>query len=77
MYVITHQKTGLTQKRYLSKCEKLLQALMSPPPSPFCNILTNEKNIVAKFINLLLAFISPPLTPNPTNIVILSQIRGI
>ena len=56
IHVTTHQKNGLTtppQKGYLAKFVKLQQAFMSPPPTPFCNILTNKSKYRLKFIFVL------------------------
>ena len=56
IHVTTHQKNGLTtppQKGYLAKFVKLLQVFKSPPPTPFCNILTNKSKYRLKFIFVL------------------------
>ena len=53
MYFTTHQKNGLTPKRYLGKFVKLLLAFMSlawPPPPSRTNILTNKKKCLNLFL---------------------------
>ena len=38
-----------TPNRYLAKFVKLLQAFISPPPTPFCNIPTNKYRLKFSF----------------------------
>ena len=42
-YYTSDKWINTSQKRYLAKIVKLLQAFMSPSPPSDCNILTNEK----------------------------------